>query len=64
MTLLEELELGEAGVIIKELLQDIKDTIHTDETRDMIFEDQESRKEYIDHTIEMIVEELTKLKAK
>ena len=70
MTLTQSIELGKSGTEIVELLNDIKDAALTNETRDMEFKDScpkqnlDDKQEYIEHTIEMILAELTKLKQK
>lgn len=60
MTIIQAIELGEAGNEIDYLLNEIKDAIHSPQD----FEDTTAQTEYIEDTISMIKEQLTKLKAK
>lgn len=59
MTLLDAIQLGDCGNEIISLLNEIKDSVTSDD-----FEDENHRLEYIDDSISMIKNELTKLKLK
>ena len=59
MTLLDAMQLGDCGNEIISLLNEIKDSVTSDD-----FEDENHRLEYIDDSISMIKNELTKLKLK
>lgn len=59
MTLLDAIQLGDCGNEIISLLNEIKDSVTSDD-----FENENHRLEYIDDSISMIKNELTKLKLK
>lgn len=59
MTLLDAIQLGDCGDEIIYLLNEIKDSVTSDD-----FDDENHRLEYIDDSIYMIKNELTKLKLK
>tara|TARA_R100000750_G_C2252591_1_gene60685 strand:+ start:116 stop:295 length:180 start_codon:yes stop_codon:yes gene_type:complete len=59
MTLLDAMQLGECGDEIIYLLNEIKDSVTSDD-----FEDENHKLEYIDDSITMIKNELTKLQLK
>ena len=57
MTILDAMQLGDCGDEIISLLNEIKDSVTSDD-----FDDENHRMEYIDDSIYMIKNELTKLK--
>jgi len=57
MTILDAMQLGDCGDEIISLLNEIKDSVTSDD-----FDDENHRIEYIDDSIYMIKNELTKLK--
>ena len=59
MTILDSMQLGNCGDKIIYLLNKIKDSVTSDD-----FDDENHRLEYIDDSIYMIKNELTKLKLK
>ena len=59
MTLLDAMQLGECGDEIIYLLNEIKDSVTSDD-----FKDENHKLEYIDDSITMIKNELTKLQLK
>ena len=59
MTILDSMQLGNCGDEIIYLLNEIKDAVTSDD-----FDDENHRLEYIDDSIYMIKNELTKLKLK
>tara|TARA_R100001463_G_scaffold14048_3_gene37231 strand:+ start:52 stop:231 length:180 start_codon:yes stop_codon:yes gene_type:complete len=59
MTILDSMQLGNCGDEIIYLLNEIKDSVTSDD-----FDDENHRLEYIDDSIYMIKNELTKLKLK
>lgn len=59
MTILDSMQLGNCGDEIIYLLNEIKDSVTSDD-----FDDENHRIEYIDDSIYMIKNELTKLKLK
>lgn len=59
MTILDSMQLGNCGDEIVYLLNEIKDSVTSDD-----FDDENHRLEYIDDSIYMIKNELTKLKLK
>lgn len=67
MTILEMNDLGYAGVDIMENLKEIREAVMEEkigDARDDVFEDLDHKYEYINTTIDMIINDLTKLKSK
>ena len=67
MNILEMNDLGLAGQDIMENLKELREAVREDKIgdgRDDIFEDLDHKYEYIDSTIDMIINDLTKLKTK
>ena len=67
MNILEMNDLGYAGVDILENLKEIREAVMEEKIgdgRDDVFEDLDHKYEYINTTIDMIINDLTKLKAK
>ena len=67
MTILEMNDLGYAGVDIMENLKEIREAVMEEKIgdgRDDVFEDLDHKYEYINTTIDMIINDLTKLKSK
>ena len=67
MNILEMNDLGYAGVDILENLKEIREAVMEEKIgdgRDDVFEDLDHKYEYINTTIDMIINDLTKLKSK
>ena len=67
MNILEMNDLGYAGVDILENLKEIREAVMEEKIgdgRDDVFENLDHKYEYINTTIDMIINDLTKLKAK
>ena len=67
MTILEMNDLGYAGVDIMENLKEIREAVMEEkigDARDDVFEDLDHKYEYINTTIDMIINDLTKLQSK
>lgn len=65
MTLTQSMQLGDAGAEILHLLKDVKEcAIQRKSIDGYEFEDEAHQAEYIEDTIEMIINQLTKLTLK
>ena len=67
MNILEMNDLGYAGVDILENLKEIREAVMEEKIgdgRDDVFENLDHKYEYINTTIDMIINDLTKLKSK